>query len=101
MQKVRGINGSALKVIAMVSMVFDHGAAVLLGLLLIKNGIYDVGNLSPDYMRELLALGSPGYLYIAYQIMRRVVGRIAFCWWRDFRGRKTGKSICCVSFCLP
>ena len=78
MQKVRGINGSALKVIAMVSMVFDHGAAVLLGLLLIKNGIYDVGNLSPDYMRELLALGSPGYLYIAYQIMRRVVGRIAF-----------------------
>ena len=65
MQKVRGINGSALKVIAMVSMVFDHGAAVLLGLLLIKNGIYDVGNLSPDYMRELLALGSPGYLYIA------------------------------------
>lgn len=30
MQKVRGINGSALKVMAMVSMVFDHGAAVLL-----------------------------------------------------------------------
>lgn len=78
MQKVRGINGSALKVIAMVSMVFDHAAAVLLGLLLIKNGIYDVGNLSRDYIRELLAFGSPGYLYIAYQIIRRVVGRIAF-----------------------
>ena len=75
MQRVRGISGSTLKMIAMVSMVTDHTAAVLLGLFLMRRGIYSVWNTSPEYINELLSYGSVGVLYVAYQIMRMVIGR--------------------------
>ena len=78
MQRVRGISGSTLKMIAMVSMVTDHTAAVLLGLFLMRRGIYSVWNTSPEYINELLSYGSVGVLYVAYQIMRMVIGRLAF-----------------------
>lgn len=78
MQKRKGLSGSTLKIIAMISMLADHAAYVLLGPVLIENGIYSVGNLSLEYMGELLAEGYVGYVYAAYQIMRRLIGRIAF-----------------------
>lgn len=78
MLKNRGLSGSALKIIAMISMLADHTAYVLLGAVLVENGIYSVGNLSPDYMKELIETGSIGVVYAAYQVMRRLIGRIAF-----------------------
>lgn len=78
MQRVRGISGSTLKMIAMASMVTDHAAAVLLGLILMQRGVYSVWNASPEYIKELLSYGSVGVMYAAYQIMRRVIGRLAF-----------------------
>ncbi|MBO5056207.1 MAG: conjugal transfer protein TraX [Lachnospiraceae bacterium] len=76
--KSKGLSGSTLKLIAMISMLIDHGAFILFGPVLIENGIYSVGNLSPDYIKELFAAGYVGYVYVAYQVMRRLVGRIAF-----------------------
>ncbi len=74
----KGISGSTLKLIAVVSMLADHTAAVIFPYLLLMNGIYDVSNCSLSYMSGLLERGSVGVIYIAYQIMRRIIGRLAF-----------------------
>lgn len=78
MRKRKGLSGSALKIIAMISMLIDHAAFILLGPVLVENKIYSVRNLSPDYIRELLSAGYVGYVYVAYLAMRQLIGRIAF-----------------------
>lgn len=77
MQK-KGISGSSLKLFAMVVMIMDHGASVLLGKFLVENGIYDVGRYELSYYKELLAAGATGIAYIAYQVIRQGIGRLAF-----------------------
>lgn len=78
MEKKAGISGSTLKIIAAVCMLVDHTAAVLLGQILLNNGIYSVTNVSFEYMQELIQTSSIGWVYLAYQVMRRIIGRLAF-----------------------
>ena len=78
MQKKQGISGSTLKIMALIFMVIDHTAAILLPPVLEKYGVTWLGNLSMEYMRELLLEGYVGWIYILYQVMRRVLGRLAF-----------------------
>ncbi len=76
--KEKGVSGSALKIIAMIFMLMDHTAAVVLGSILIKNGIFDVDNTSATYIGSLIEAGTIGWVYLLYQIMRRFFGRLAF-----------------------
>lgn len=78
MQKAAGISGSTLKMIAVVCMLVDHTAAIVLGYLLMKNGIFYVGDVSPHYIEGLIRGDSIGWVYLAYQVMRRIIGRMAF-----------------------
>lgn len=80
MTEKRGLSGSTLKIIAIISMLTDHTAAVLVGQKLVSLGIYSVGNISPAYLSELFTQNGfeTGFWYVAYQLMRRVIGRIAF-----------------------
>ena len=78
MEKRAGISGSTLKIIAVISMLMDHTAAVLLGQILVNNGIYSVTNISLEYIQGLIQTSSIGWVYLAYQIMRRIIGRLAF-----------------------
>lgn len=73
-----GISGSTLKIIAVVCMLIDHTAAVLLGHILVDNGIYSVADFSFGYMQEMIQTSPMGWVYFAYQVMRRLIGRIAF-----------------------
>ena len=77
-QKRAGISGSTLKIIAVISMLIDHTAAVLLGYILSKGDIPSVANTSIYYMKELIQATSIGWAYLAYQVMRRMIGRLAF-----------------------
>lgn len=80
MTEKKGISGSTLKIIAIVTMLVDHTAAVLLGSALVRMGIVSVGNYTPAYIAGMyeekgtLIAGT----YLAYQIMRRIIGRLAF-----------------------
>ncbi len=71
------INGSTLKLIALFSMLTDHTAAVLFPYLMMKNDIFQLG-FSMEYMAQAWQQGGAGWLYIAYQVMRRLIGRLAF-----------------------
>ncbi len=73
-----GVSGSTLKIIAVACMLIDHTAAVLLGHILVDNGIYSVADFSFEYMQELIQASSIGWVYFAYQVMRRIIGRMAF-----------------------
>lgn len=74
-RKLRGISGSTLKLIAVITMIIDHTAAGVLGRYLIINGIrsLDINNVAAinQWMDQNAAL------YGTYNIMR-MIGRIAF-----------------------
>lgn len=74
----KGISGSTLKWIALFSMLIDHSAYVLIVPILVGNGIYSVADSSLAYITELIRQGNVGWYYLAYQIMRRIIGRLAF-----------------------
>lgn len=74
----KGISGSTLKIIALISMTVDHGAYTLLGTMLAYYGITSVSDYSPAYIGELLQQGSVGFVYLAYQVCRLIIGRLAF-----------------------
>lgn len=80
MKDKRGISGSTLKILAIVSMLIDHSAAVLISRMLITMEITSVGDYSPSYIGSLFETEGAlaGGTYLAYQIMRRVIGRLAF-----------------------
>ncbi len=80
MTERKGISGSTLKIIAIITMLVDHTAAVLVGRVLVSMGIVAVGDYTPAYIAELFqAEGTAvGITYVLYQIMRRVIGRLAF-----------------------
>ncbi|MDE6203887.1 MAG: conjugal transfer protein TraX [Lachnospiraceae bacterium] len=73
-----GISGSGLKILAVFFMLTDHIAAVLLSHILAQNGIFYLGDTTFSYMSELTRDGVAGWIYVCYQIMRRIVGRWAF-----------------------
>lgn len=71
----RGISGSTLKMIAVVTMLIDHFAAGVLGRYLAMNGI---GSLDINDMSGIdLWMNQNAALYSTYNIMR-LIGRIAF-----------------------
>ena len=78
MQNKRGLSGSTLKIIAMISMLIDHAAYTVLGMILVRNGITSVKNCSPEYIASMIESGSIGWVYLGYQILRKVLGRLAF-----------------------
>lgn len=69
----KGMAGSTLKIIAMISMLMDHTGAILLDRILIQRGVMDVVDQSSLYA----FLDANTGVYITYQILR-TVGRIAF-----------------------
>ncbi len=74
-RKLRGISGSTLKLIAVITMIIDHVAAGILIRYLFRNGIHDldINNMSAvnQWMDQNAAL------YSTYNVMR-LIGRIAF-----------------------
>ncbi|WP_286080248.1 TraX family protein [Parablautia intestinalis] len=80
MKKIRGISGSTLKIIAIISMLVDHTGAVLLSRILKHNpqGLVYKVDFSFTYINEMLQSGFTGQVYVAYMIMRDVIGRLAF-----------------------
>lgn len=77
MQKKLRISGSTLKLIALISMLMDHTAAVVFPCLMIKHEVYCI-DFSVEYASMALSQGGAGWLYILYQVMRRGIGRLAF-----------------------
>ena len=74
-RKLRGISGSTLKLIAVITMIIDHTAAGVLGRYLSVSGI---GNLDINNMAAIDQwMGQNAALYGAYNIMR-MIGRVAF-----------------------
>lgn len=71
------ISGSTLKLIALFSMLTDHTAAVLFPYLMMKHDIFGL-DFSMEYMAQAWQQGGMFWLYIAYQVMRRLIGRLAF-----------------------
>ena len=71
-----GLNGSMLKMIAVVTMLIDHIAAVLLVKLLIYNGTWELTGYSDSRVLSILNLEHMNMVKI-YQFMRDI-GRIAF-----------------------
>lgn len=80
MQKMKGISGSTLKIIAVLSMLIDHTAAVLLRPLLVQNseGLIFRVDFSFAYINEMMQSGFTGKIYVVYLLMRNVIGRFAF-----------------------
>ena len=72
------LSGSTLKIMALIFMLIDHTAAIVFPPVLARYGITSFGNISMEYMQGLVAAGSIGWLYVLYQIMRRILGRLAF-----------------------
>lgn len=71
-----GLSSSALKVIAVVTMLIDHIAAVLLVKLLIQNGTWELIDYNGSRLLNILSAEHMGMIN-TYQMMRNV-GRIAF-----------------------
>ncbi len=72
----RGISGSTLKLIAIITMLIDHAGAVILGRMLWQEGIMEV-MYSTDPQAMMRWLMEHGSLYWIYWLMR-MIGRVAF-----------------------
>ena len=77
MQRYSKISGSTLKLIALVSMLIDHTAAVLFPYLMLEHEVYYF-DFSMEYAVSAIQESPAGWLYVFYQIMRRLLGRLAF-----------------------
>ena len=75
MEKKKGISGSTLKMIAIVTMVIDHIGAAVLARLLMVNGLGELDQTNADAIMQWLSAN--GALYWTYTIMR-MIGRVAF-----------------------
>ncbi len=71
-----GLNGSTLKMIAAVTMLIDHIAAVLLVKILIDRGVLEITTYGGERVMLLLTSENSGLLSV-YQTMRNI-GRLAF-----------------------
>ena len=75
MEKKKGISGSTLKMIAIVTMVIDHIGAAVLARLLMVNGLGELDQTNADAIMQWLSAN--GALYWTYTVMR-MIGRVAF-----------------------
>ena len=75
MEKKKGISGSTLKMIAIVTMLIDHIGAAVLARLLMVNGLGELDQTNADAIMQWLSAN--GALYWTYTIMR-MIGRVAF-----------------------
>ena len=75
MENKKGISGSTLKMIAIVTMVIDHIGAAVLARLLMVNGLGELDQTNADAI--MLWLSANGALYWTYTVMR-MIGRVAF-----------------------
>lgn len=71
-----GLNSSSLKMIAVVTMLIDHIAAVLIVKILINGGVLQLADNNGERVMFLMT-ADPGGLFEVYQLMRNI-GRIAF-----------------------
>ena len=76
LQEKKGISGSTLKIIAIVTMFIDHVGAALLGRYIMASGYLEIA-VSGDMHAILTWLEEYGVLYYVYTAMR-MIGRIAF-----------------------
>lgn len=74
--RLKGITGSTLKMIAILSMLIDHTGAVLLERMLIQRGWYHAMWQGEEALTQFYQsnLG----LYALYFVMRQIIGRLAF-----------------------
>jgi hypothetical protein len=75
MEKKKGISGSTLKMIAIVTMLIDHIGAAVLARLLMVNGLGELDQTNTDAIMQWLSAN--GALYWMYTVMR-MIGRVAF-----------------------
>ena len=75
MENKKGISGSTLKMIAIVTMVIDHIGAAVLARLLMVNGLGELDQTNADAIMQWLSAN--GALYWTYTVMR-MIGRVAF-----------------------
>ena len=75
-QKKKGISGSTLKIIAVVTMLIDHIGAIILMRYIMKSGYMDVA-MSGDINVINAWLTENSTLYTWYTVMR-YIGRVAF-----------------------
>ena len=75
MEKKKGISGSTLKMIAIVTMLIDHIGAAVLARLLMVNGLGELDQTNTDAIMQWLSAN--GALYGMYTVMR-MIGRVAF-----------------------
>ena len=75
MEKKKGISGSTLKMIEIVTMVIDHIGAAVLARLLMVNGLGELDQTNADAIMQWLSAN--GALYWTYTVMR-MIGRVAF-----------------------
>ncbi len=75
MENKKGISGSTLKMIAIVTMVIDHIGAAVLARLLMVNGLGELDQTNTDAIMQWLSAN--GALYGTYTVMR-MIGRVAF-----------------------
>lgn len=73
-EEKRGLSGSTIKLIAVITMIIDHTGAAILGRYMMQEGIMQAAN---DQNAVVLWMQDHYALYIAYQIMR-MIGRVAF-----------------------